>query len=87
MKTKAKLSLHEAMVVALINLDNETFQATYEKIADYIKKHELFQESKIPLCKQVRLRATLSNKKYKYLFKEMDDNTIKLHLRAASSLK
>lgn len=42
MKRKNLLTLHEAMVIALININKENYQATFEEIADYIKKKKTF---------------------------------------------
>lgn len=34
---KNLLTLHEAIVIALINIDKESFTATFEEIAKYIE--------------------------------------------------
>lgn len=77
---KNLLSLHEAIVIALINIDKKSFQATSLQIADYILKRNLYPErkGKIFLSEQVMLRATKSNSHYLYLFEQIDENTIKL---------
>lgn len=43
---KNKLSLHEAIVIALININKENFSATFEEIAQYLEKHNLFEHRK-----------------------------------------
>jgi predicted double-glycine peptidase len=77
---KNLLSLHEAIVVALINIDKETFTASFLDIARYIDKRGLFAERKggIDLAEQVKLRSTLSSRQYDYLFYQIDDTHIQL---------
>lgn len=77
---KNLLSLHEAIVVALINLDKQNFTATFEQIAHYITKRNLYpiRKGNILLSEQVMLRSTKSKGNYSYLFKSVDSNTIKL---------
>ncbi|HBS88597.1 MAG: hypothetical protein A2W91_18325 [Bacteroidetes bacterium GWF2_38_335] len=72
------LSLHEAIVVALVN--NCDRKATYAEIASFIEKRKLFTNRKgnILLEEQVRLRATLSSGGYKHLFEVINSETIKL---------
>lgn len=74
------LTLHEAIVIALINIDKESFTATFEEIAEYIEKRELYPNRKggIDLTKQVMLRSTKSKGNYVYLFEQIKDNSIKL---------
>jgi len=43
---KNNLSLHEAIVIALININKENFSATFEEIAQYLEKHNLFEDRK-----------------------------------------
>lgn len=89
MKRKNLLTLHEAMVIALININKENYQATFEEIADYIKKKKLFEVRKdnIELAKQVELRSIQSKGRYKYLFEQIDKMTIKLNIKPKSLIK
>ena len=41
---KNLLYLHEAIAVALINLDKDNFTSTYQEIADYIEERNLYPE-------------------------------------------
>jgi len=77
---KNLLTLHEAIVIALINIDKESFTATFEEIAKYIKKRNLYTErkGKIDLNKQIMLRSTKSKGQYLYLFEKIKENSIKL---------
>jgi len=77
---KNELSLHEAIVVALINIDKKTFSATFNEIAAYIDNRNLYGERKgnITLAKQVMLRSTKAKGAYSYLFHQIDDQTIQL---------
>ena len=77
---KNTLSLHEAIVVALINLDKRTFTASFDEIAAYIEERALFPERRagITLAEQVRLRSTLSGKRYAYLFEIVGEEHIRL---------
>jgi hypothetical protein len=72
------LSLHEAIVVALVSTKNRT--ATFNAIAKFIERRKLYEERKgnIPLSTQVMLRSTKSKKKYDHLFEQLNDTTIKL---------
>ncbi|MBA7525706.1 hypothetical protein ES705_17859 [subsurface metagenome] len=67
MKRKNLLSLHEAIVVALINMTNR--QGSFEEIADFIETRNLFPERKgnISLAEQVKLRTTKSSDIHYYL--------------------
>ena len=78
MKRKNLLSLHEAIVVALINMTNR--QGSFEEIADFIETRNLFSERKgnISLAEQVMLRTTKSSGKYNHLFEEVENGYIKL---------
>jgi len=78
---KNLLSLHEAIVVALININKETFTASFDEIADYIEKKNLYPNRKgaIDLSTQVMLRSTKTKGKYSYLFTQTDTNTIKIN--------
>jgi hypothetical protein len=77
---KNLLSLHEAIVIALINIDKETFTASFDEIASFIEKRNLYPERKgnIDLSIQVMLRSTKSKGKYSYLFTQIDENQIKI---------
>lgn len=75
---KNLLTLHEAIVVALINLENR--QGLFEDIADYIERRNLFPERAgyISLAKQIMLRSTKSKGRYSHLFEQLTENTIRL---------
>lgn len=77
---KNLLSLHEAIIIALININKETFTASFEEIARFIEKRNLYHERKgnIDLVTQVMLRSTKSKSKYSYLFTQIDENRIKI---------
>jgi hypothetical protein len=77
---KNLLSLHEAIVIALININKETFTATFDEIAIYIEKRNLYTERKgnIDLSTQVMLRSTKSKGNYAYLFEQINENSIKI---------
>jgi hypothetical protein len=77
---KNQLYLHEAIVVALVNIDKETFSATSDEIAAFIEKRELFTDRKAgcTLSEQVMLRATKSSGRYHYLFHQINDQAIQL---------
>lgn len=77
---KNLLSLHEAIVIALINLNKETFSATFDEIATYIEKRNLYPERKgnVDLATQVMLRSTKSKGNYLYLFEQIAENKIRL---------
>lgn len=77
---KNLLSLHEAITIALININKENFSASFEEIANYIEKRNLYPERKgnIDLATQVMLRSTKSKEKYTYLFERTSQNKIKL---------
>jgi hypothetical protein len=76
---KNLLTLYEAIVIALVNIDKESFTATFEEIAKYIKKRNLYikRNNGIDLNKQM-LRSTKSKRQYLYLFKQIQENSIKL---------
>lgn len=80
---KNLLTLHEAIVVALININKENFTATFDEIAEYIEKKNLYPERKggIDLAKQIMLRSTKSKGNYSYLFEQIDTNSIKLRTK------
>jgi len=86
---KNLLTLHEAIVIAIINLDKESYQASFEKIANYIDQKNLFPERKgnISLSEQISLRALQSSGNYRYLFEKVNETTIKLNLKPKSSFK
>gem|GEM_PF-1295344 len=77
---KNELHLQEAIVIALINIDKETFCASFDTIAAFIDKRGLFSKRKAgcTLAEQVMLRATRSRGRYKHLFHQIDDRTIQL---------
>jgi hypothetical protein len=81
MKKNNKLTLHEAIVVAIINLNKETFQATFEEIIAYIEKHKLYAQEKKgvpPTRKQICMRVFCSQQKYSFLFEKVGEDTVKL---------
>jgi len=77
---KNTLTLHEAVVIALININKENFSATFDEIATYIEKRNLYPERKgnVDLATQVMLRSTKSKGNYLYLFEQIADNKIRL---------
>jgi len=77
---KNQLSLHEAIVIALININKQTFSATFEEIAEYIDNRKLYDQriGNIDLLTQVMLRATKSANRYSYLFERVNTTTITL---------
>ena len=77
---KNLLTLHEAIVVALININKETFTATFDEIATYIENRNLYTERKgnVDLATQVMLRSTKSKGNYLYLFEQITENKIRL---------
>ena len=78
MPRKNLISLHEAIVIALINKPDRT--ATFEEIADFITERSLYPERKgnILLATQVMLRSTKANGAYHHLFEQIDKDTISL---------
>lgn len=78
---KNLLTLHEAIVIALINIDKTNFTASFQQIADFIEKRDLYNDRKdgIDLAKQIMLRSTLAGGKYKYLFTLVGVDQIKLN--------
>ncbi|WP_282127002.1 hypothetical protein [Marinifilum flexuosum] len=78
MNRKNLLSLHEAMVVALINFPDR--QASFEQIAEFIEKRNLFpiREGNITLSEQIELRAIRSSSKWRYhhLFEDLGEGRI-----------
>lgn len=79
---KNLLALHEAIVVALININNDTYEATFDEIASYIKLYNLYpvRKGNVTLAKQVELRSTKSKQRYSHLFKAVDNDKIRLVL-------
>lgn len=77
---KNLLTPHEAIVVALINIDKHTFAATFADIAEYIERKNLFPEREggVDLATQVMLRSTKSSGRYAYLFEQVSYDTIRL---------
>jgi hypothetical protein len=78
MPRKNLLSLHEAIVVALIN--RPTRSATFTEISDFIDQRNLYpiREGNIPLSIQVMLRSTKAQGAYAHLFKQLDSNSVQL---------
>lgn len=77
---KNLISLHEAIAIALINIDKKTFTASFDEVATYIEKRNLFpeREGNVDLTTQVMLRSTKSKGNYSYLFVRVGDDRIKL---------
>ena len=75
---KNLITLHEAIALALLANENRT--ATFDEIADFIIKRDLFPNRKagIDLADQVMLRSTKSKGQYAYLFEQISLDTIKL---------
>lgn len=78
MPRKNLLSLHEAIVVALINQLSRT--ANFEDIATFIEERNLYplRKGNIPLATQVMLRATKAKGAYHHLFEEVGAGYIRL---------
>lgn len=78
MPRKNLLSLHEAIVIALINQPSRT--ASFEEIAKFIEERNLYPERKgnIPLATQVMLRSTKAKGAYLHLFEEIGAGFIRL---------
>lgn len=78
---KNLLTLHEAIVIALINIDKVNFTATFNDIASFIDNRGLYTERKggLDLAEQVMLRSTKSKGAYAYLFEQIDNETIRLN--------
>lgn len=78
MPRKNLLSLHEAIVVALINSPERT--ATFAQIEKFIEERELYtiRDGNISLATQIMLRSTKSNGNYSHLFEQVGEESIKL---------
>lgn len=78
MPRKNLLSLHEAIVIALINQPNRT--ASFAEIAVFIEQRNLYTERKgnIDLATQVMLRSTKAKGAYWYLFEQVNEKEIRL---------
>lgn len=78
---KNLISLHEAITIALININKDTFTASFEEIADFIENRNLYPKGKgnIDLSTQIMLRSTKSKGKYSYLFTQIDENKVKIN--------
>ncbi|MCD6010726.1 MAG: hypothetical protein K0Q79_588 [Flavipsychrobacter sp.] len=85
---KNVLSLHEAIVIALININKNTFAATFDEIANFIEKRGLYPIRKggVDLATQVMLRSTKAKGAYKYLFTQIDEQTIALNSPSANPI-
>jgi hypothetical protein len=75
---KNLLTLHEAIVIAL--LSNEKRTLSFDEVAKFIEKRNLFPDRKggISLSQQIILRSTKSRGQYHYLFEQLDEKTIRL---------
>jgi hypothetical protein len=73
---KNLLTLHEAVVVILLNKKDRT--ATFESIAEDIEKRNLFPERKggITLAEQIKIRTSIKCSKYKHWFDFTPPDTI-----------
>ncbi len=80
MPRKNLIALHEAIVVALININPETRSATFQQIEDFIIERNLspIRDGNITLFEQVMLRSTKSNGRYFHLFEQLNPTTIRL---------
>ena len=78
MPRKNLLSLHEAIVIALISTSNRT--SSFNEIADFIEKRNLYLNRKgnISLSTQIMLRSTKSSGSYTHLFEMLNTETIRL---------
>ncbi len=78
MPRKNLISLHEAIVLALISKENRT--ASFQEIEYFIKERNLcpIRKGNIPLATQIMLRSTKAKGAYKQLFEQLDDVTIRL---------
>jgi len=78
MPLKNQLSLHEAIVVALINQPTRT--ASFDDIAKFIEDRKLYPErkGKISLATQVMLRSTKAKGAYLHMFEEYGKDFIRL---------
>lgn len=85
---KNPLFLHEAIVIALININKSSFTASFNEIASYISSRKLYENRKgnIPLETQVMLRSTKSGKRYSYLFEQVGENSIRFKTYQNSKL-
>ena len=75
---KNLLTLHEAVVVVLLNQQNRT--ATFEKISEEIERRNLFPERKggITLAEQIKIRTSIKSSKYRHWFDFLLPDTIRL---------
>lgn len=75
-----KLTLHEAIVVVLINKKN--FTASQDEIAREINKRGLYQrkDNKLVPGYQIMQRTKMSNGRYDHLFDYKSENEITLRL-------
>ena len=75
---KNLLTLHEAVVVVLLNQQNRT--ATFEKISEEIERRNLFPERKggITLAEQIKIRTSIKSSKYRHWFDFLPPETIQL---------
>ena len=78
MPGKNLISLHEAIVIALVNQPART--ASFEEIANFIEDRNLYpkREGNISLATQVMLRSTKANGAYFHLFEQVKTDAIKL---------
>ena len=78
MPRKNLISLHEAIVIALINQPER--KATFTEVALIIEQRNLYPERKgnIELATQVMLRSTKAKGAYLHLFEQVSVDTIRL---------
>jgi len=76
MPRKNLISLHEAIVIALISKPDR--KMTFEEIANFITDRDLYpkREGNIELSKQIMLRSTKSKGAYHHLFQQVSENSI-----------
>lgn len=78
MTQKNILKLHEAIVVALINMPDR--KGSFDRVANFIELKGLFpvRKGNILLSTQVMLRSCQSKGRYLHLFKKVGDEVIQL---------
>ncbi len=78
MPRKNLISLHEAIVIALLSKDNRT--ASFEEIGTFIQERNLchIRDGNIPLSTQIMLRSTKAKRAHHHLFEEIGNDVIRL---------
>jgi len=80
MPRKNLLSLHESIVIALININPKTRTETFQEVEDFIIERNFspIRDGNIPLSEQIMLRSKKSSSRYLYLFEQLNETTIRL---------